>query len=84
MYVCKLYIFFTKDGMCGERGLESGSDIQTFEISLTRQFRTQYDMIYSPIRARRAEGVGRGGGGGTTQHRNRGERVECDKYNVYL
>ena len=36
--------------MCGRRGLMLNSDLQTFQIALTRQFRMQYDRILTLLR----------------------------------
>lgn len=35
--------------MCGRRGLLPDSDLQTFQISLTQQFRIHYDKIIAPL-----------------------------------
>ena len=48
--------------MCGRRGLEVDSELQTYEISLTPAFRTQFDQVLSPIREERAAGRRPGGG----------------------
>ena len=56
--------------MCGHRGLESESDLQTYEVALTTQFREQYDRVLGPLRAERAENTAQvafGGGPGSQQ-----------------
>eukprot|EP00731_Ephydatia_muelleri_P007668 Em0004g6a len=66
-----------EEDLCGRRGLVTDSDIQTFELGLTRQFRTLYDNILFPLIAensaqnhvrtdvhRGRDGDGDGGSGG--------------------
>lgn len=43
--------------MCGRRGLEVESDLQTYEVALTTAFRDQFDRVLGPLRAERAEGA---------------------------
>eukprot|EP00794_Sanderia_malayensis_P012250 gene12250-13512_t len=38
-----------EDNLCDRRGLESGQECQTFEVSLTERFRTQYQKIFEAI-----------------------------------
>ena len=38
--------------MCGRRGLMPDSDLQTFQIALTQQFRIQYDKILTPLQSK--------------------------------
>lgn len=35
--------------MCGHRGLELDSDLQVYEMSLTQEFRNNYDKIIGPV-----------------------------------
>ena len=42
--------FVIQEDMCGRRGLMLNSDLQTFQIALTRQFRMQYDRILTLLR----------------------------------
>lgn len=37
--------FFFKDNLCGERGLEAGSELQTFVITLSKQIRSKMNGI---------------------------------------
>ena len=79
-----------QEGLCGERGLESGSDLQAYELSLTTQFRTQYDTIYSPLKARWTDGGAApsadAGAGGTSVHKGRGKfkMQGCWEYAAYV
>ncbi|KHN71832.1 Meckelin, partial [Toxocara canis] len=34
-----------QDNLCGQRGLEPGSELQTFAVSLPKAFREQFDEI---------------------------------------
>ena len=43
--------------MCGRRGLEVESDLQTYEVAFTTAFRIQFDRILGPLRAEKAEGT---------------------------
>ena len=53
--------------MCGRRGLLPDSDLQTFQIALTQQFRMRYDKIFSPLRAEIVEGQGQAVRGGARE-----------------
>lgn len=46
-----------QSSLCGQRGLEVESDLQTYEIALSTQFRVQFDKVLCPLRAERAEGA---------------------------
>lgn len=46
--------------MCGRRGLMPDSDLQTFQIALTQQFRLHYDEILTPLRTEVQRYRGRG------------------------
>jgi len=35
--------------LCSQRGLETGSDIQTFRVALPRKLRSHYDRIIMPV-----------------------------------
>lgn len=43
-----------EEDLCGRRGLVTDSDIQTFELGLSIQFRTLYDNILYPLMAEKA------------------------------
>ena len=40
---------FTQEHLTSGRGLETGSDLQTFAIAVSPLFRAQYDRIYEPL-----------------------------------
>ena len=39
-----------EDDLCGKRGLEPNSELQTFEIEVPAKFRQQYDNVVRPLR----------------------------------
>ncbi|KHN84007.1 Meckelin [Toxocara canis] len=39
------YLQNERDNLCGQRGLEPGSELQTFAVSLPKAFREQFDEI---------------------------------------
>ncbi|CAI4232874.1 unnamed protein product [Auanema sp. JU1783] len=43
-----------RDNLCGNRGLEAGSDLQTFLVSLPPNFRKKYDEIMLSVNANQA------------------------------
>ena len=43
-------VCITQEDVVGRRGLMPNSDLQTFQIALTRQFRMHYDRILTPLR----------------------------------
>ncbi len=70
--------------MCGHRGLEVESDLQTYEISLTTGFRSQFDKILGPLREERAGGgwaptaaAATGGGGARASQQQQSGRFVC-------
>ncbi len=46
------------DDFCGHRGLQAGSDEQTFTMALPSKLRTSYDRIVVPASRLMAEGSG--------------------------
>ena len=42
-------LFPAQEDLCGQRGLLPGTEQQTFEIFISREMRTRYDRIMSPI-----------------------------------
>ena len=59
--------------MCGQRGLEVDSDLQTYEIALTVPLRKQLDKVLGPLRAERAEAQAQVNTVTTSQHQQKSE-----------
>lgn len=49
-----------EDNLCGKRGLEPNTDLQTFEMALTVKFRNEYSKIVQPLLSRDMQGARRG------------------------
>ena len=65
--LCTLFSAGPQEDMCGRRGLLPDSDLQTFQIALTQQFRTRYDKVFSPLQAEIVEGQGQAVRGGARE-----------------
>lgn len=80
MYEMNLFLQRERENLCGLRGLENGSELQTFVVNMPRSFRDRLDQLTFSLRAATSSGVSLKGENSAIG----GESISADKITIRM